>query len=428
MRRALESPYHPRALKKKLLILLAALAAALVAAEIVLGVFLGAYVTQIYRLDDDRLHELIPNARKYFVHHPINGGGAVSVVVGSDGFRGHVLPVESGEGQPRRLRVAVYGDSIVMGEYSLEPETLVGQLEQQLTRHTLEDGRTVHVVNAGVVAYGPDQTLLRMEATLPSLDPDLAVVAFFADNDFGDLMRNKLFRLGEDGTLVRCAPVISDKLRAKFDAGRNSTAIYRWGKKFWRGWKAGDAADAFTTATPEHRRQTAIAEVERWLEGCRWEYEEHVEKRDPEVRDLFEDHFDSDVCLEPESESAQYKKRLFAAVLGRMGAVCAARKIPLLVVVVPSPFEICTPIHGGHVDRAKHPAYDPTAMTGAIEAMATAHGLSCVNLYQPFVDAGADDLYFLAPDNHWNAAGQRLAAEIVTARIAEDGLLVERQR
>ena len=90
-------------------------------------------------------------------------------------------------------RIVVYGDSNVQAVFSTDANTFPEQLESLVS---LELGRPVEVVNAGVIGYGPDHYLLRMTADLPLLQPDLVVITIFADNDLGDLLRHRLSRYG----------------------------------------------------------------------------------------------------------------------------------------------------------------------------------------------------------------------------------------
>lgn len=73
---------------------------------------------------------------------------------------------------PRPLVLAV-GDSFTFGLEAGDEETWPALLEVQL--------RT-RVVNAGVTAYGFDQVVLRAEALVPELRPDLLIVCLVADD------------------------------------------------------------------------------------------------------------------------------------------------------------------------------------------------------------------------------------------------------
>ena len=414
--------YHPRAVRKKILLLFASLLVALILAEVVLRTAFAGYATQIYTLDETLLHRLIPGTVKVFTHHPNNGGHRVTLRVNSAGYRGEeLLPRDEG-----RLRVAVFGDSCVMGEFSALEDTFCEQLERRLTAAL---NQPVEVVNAGVVAYGPDQTLRKMQRELPSLQPDLSLVVFFPDNDFGDLMRNKMFRLSEDRQAL--APhdfVISEELRAKFGEGLTSLALYRWARRAYRNHRDRQSSVSFDQASPDFQLSAATQQVEKWIKPCTWEYEEFIRDGNGTVRFLFEDHFDADIAVLPESESSRYKADLFRAVAAEMQAVHQARGVPLAGLVCPSPFSLCGPAHGGHVDRSQHPEFDPKAMSELTRAAAADADFPCLNLFDAFSAAGADDLYLKAPDNHWNDAGQKVAAEQSVAFLLEQGVVEAKPR
>src|SRR6185436_10030947 len=162
----------------------------------------------IYTLHSRYLHALVPGARKLFVHRPENGG-SVLVGIDSSGFRG---PELAPPGNARR-RVVVYGDSFVAAEFSPVSRSFVSRLGARLAEAA---GQQVEAVNAGVVGYGPDQEALRIEDEIIPLAPDLIVVGLFAGNDFGDLMRNKLFRLDDQGRLVANAWTLAPSLERDF--------------------------------------------------------------------------------------------------------------------------------------------------------------------------------------------------------------------
>jgi len=61
----------------------------------------------------------------------------------------------------------------------------------------------VEAINAGVSGFGPDQNLIRFTEEADIYRPGLLVFHVFADNDFGDIIRNRLFSLDADGSLMR---------------------------------------------------------------------------------------------------------------------------------------------------------------------------------------------------------------------------------
>jgi hypothetical protein len=93
----------------------------------------------------------------------------------------------------------VYGDSNVQARFSSLEDTFSHRLEIGLESRL---GTKVDVINAGVIGFGPDQSLLRFIKDADVYRPNVVIFHVFADNDFGDLLRNRLFELAPDGTLV----------------------------------------------------------------------------------------------------------------------------------------------------------------------------------------------------------------------------------
>jgi len=183
----------PLSWNQKALTVLISVGLSLVVAESVLRGTLGPQFDTIYQRDERVLYRLVPGAERIKVLPPINGGAVVRYKINSQGFRGPELarPGES-------TRVLVYGDSFIQGDFSQTEDTFTEQLRGRLARKM---GKSVEVVNAGVEGYGPDQELRRMEDELPTLKPNLVIVAIYAGNDFADLLRDKLYRLSSDGSL-----------------------------------------------------------------------------------------------------------------------------------------------------------------------------------------------------------------------------------
>src|SRR5690242_2645861 len=181
----------PLSWNQKALTVLISVGMSLVVAEFVLRFLLGPHL--LFQRDDRLLYRLVPGAERIAVMPPIDGGVVIRYKINSHGFRGAEL-ARAGES----IRVLVYGDSFIQGDFSRTEDTFTEQLKGRLARKI---GKSIEVVNAGVIGYGPDQELRRMEVELPTLKPNLVIVAIYAGNDFGDLIKNKLYRLSSDGSL-----------------------------------------------------------------------------------------------------------------------------------------------------------------------------------------------------------------------------------
>ena len=352
---------------------------------------------------------MVPEARKLYIHRRENGGGKVLVGVNGAGFRGPELA------RPKRgRRVVVYGDSFVAAEFSPVEETFVAQLGSRLGAAL---GEPVEAVNAGVVGYGPDQEALRVEDEIGPLAPDLVVVAVFAGNDFGDLMRNKLFRLGPDGRLLDNRWGLAPALDREF---ARAARLSR-GSMFLRGLQGLLARPPWTPAPRERTRLLPEGGFPLLLSKRQREYAEYVRGGDDEVRHLLGDPYDADVSLAPGSESARYKQTLMEQVLQRIAASAVARGVPLAFLFIPSAFDVCDGWEE-RVDPGAFPAYRREALTRVLSGIAERSGLRYLDLYPHFRAAGADALYY-RHDEHWNAAGQALAAELTKGLVLSQRLL-----
>jgi hypothetical protein len=399
----------PRVWNARALTLLVSVALTLGAAELVLRVALGArYYTSI-QLDPQLLYRPSPGSRREYTRAAINGGVRVRYAMNSQGFRGDELSA-SGES----LRVVVYGDSFIMAEFSRTEDTFAERLEAYLEQAL---GERVEVVNAGVAGYGPDQELRRMEAELGSLRPELVIAAIYAGNDFGDILRNKLYRLGDDGGLLENRFSFDPAIERRVAVSRSELIL----KKVLRD-TLGRISGAAGAGVPTGR-EARIERVERSLEQLVREHHEYVVKGDDVVHELLSDPYNADVSLTPESDSARYRIALMEQIIVRMRAATDALRLPLLLVLIPSPIDVSDDHESGLVDAQAHPAYRSTALTDTLEQICLRHQIPALNLFGPFAAHGASRLYLKGVDDHWNEAGQDLAARLASEVVIAQGLI-----
>jgi hypothetical protein len=360
----------------------------------------------VYRLEPRSLYALAPGSRKLYRNSEPNGGRRVLFAVNSAGFRGAELRRDPG------LRVVVYGDSFVEADYTPLRETFTARLEAHLASGL---GRRVEAVNAGVNGYGPDQALRRFEGEANRLHPAVAVVVVYAGNDFGDVLRNRLYRL-EESRLVEGGGYVAPSLWWQFEDARRRTPFH-----ILRGLRRLRNAHRREAAASRLPRKLATY-VTRSLEMCEGEYRRIVVQGERAVDDVFRDHYDADVALRPGSPAAAHKVDLLEGLLGRWRQAAEAAGVPVLVVVVPPAIDVCDAFDV-KVDRAAHPHYDPSRLSRTAAEAARRRGLAVVELYEPFRAAGADGLYQRYDDDHWNARGQDLAAQLAVQRILAEGWL-----
>jgi hypothetical protein len=372
---------------------------ALGVAELGAEALLGPRYRPIYQADDELIFKMVPGRTSEWVHSAANGGARVVHHINRSGFRGpELLPTGTA------TRVVVYGDSFIHAFYTAEEHTFAAKLGERLAAG-LRGG--VEVVNAGVSSYGPDQISVKMRSELPRLQPDLVVVAIFAGNDFGDLLRNKMFRLTDDGRLEERAWTLDPAISMRFALSQRESVLKR--------------------ALREAKRSLAGADVEGpvfdiavTLDEAELEYRSY--RHDDVVTNTHVDLYSADIALTPQRESARLKIQLMGAVLERIRDVAEQHDVPLAFLFIPHPGDLPGGYDSWRIDRARFPEYDGRRQTAVLEDAALALDVPYLNLYDVFGTHDPDSLY-LRGDDHWNEVGQDLAATAMADFVLNRQLL-----
>ena len=247
------------------------------------------------------LYAHVPSARRVYRHPAEDGGRWVMVQTDAEGRRSGTFTT------PDARRILVVGDSFISAEYSPESERFVHQLGLALG----ERGLQVDVINAGVTGYGPDQVALYLEDMLGVLTPDLLVVGLFAGNDYGDLIRNKLFELA--GGVLRLRPVELDAaVVAQFSEAATLPRFH-----LWRAARSVWARLAHTDSPADPAGASQADPVPGWLRARQAEYHDYLDNQ--RVKLLLGDDYDVDMSIDIEADSSRYKIQLMRAVAPRAG-------------------------------------------------------------------------------------------------------------
>ena len=373
--------------------------------EVGLRVYMGP---PAYEFHEERIVSLRPNTSKAYLRSVDGGPRLVRWHTNEDGFRGPPLR-ESPE-----VRIIVYGDSNVHARFSPQPDTLTGQIERLLRNG---GSREVEVLNAGVVGYGPDQSLLRLETDIERYRPDAIVFHLFTENDFGDIVRNRLFELDEDGALVRTRhPVTPDARMPESQWSRPSgplmehLTITLFARAFKRGRERARTPHPKLEHDPEKFRENRLRQHAR-------EFSVYA-KDEPRKYSAFSDHYEADIAFDAGSESARTKKALLAAVVGEAARIARVHDVPFLVLIQPTSRDLTTNLPNHHEALADVPGYDRRRLDRWTAEICEEAGIEFINLFDIFEGTGSPNaLYFPTPDPHWNEAGQRVAAEAVAERL-----------
>lgn len=339
-----------------------------------------------YEHHPDYAITLKPNISKTFVRDDVNGGDVINWSTNELSFRGGPL-----HDNPD-LRVVVYGDSNVHARFSQLENTYPARLQHYLGE---DNAQGVEVINAGVVGFGPDQSLLRLTHELKAIKPDIVILHVYADNDFGDLVRNRLFDIGEDGKLTRLDT-------------RRGLDPHLTGPRFMME-KAALAVRVRLGNWLNRNERKPETQLEELLVASAAEWNAY---QTSEVAQFshFADHYDIDLALYPDQPSSRRKVDLMKGVLARAKTALAESDAELLVLIQPSARDTSTNRMPNYTEFEKYPQYRRDRLSTIVEEICEELGIPNLNLFDTFMQRGPAKLFFRETDNHWNDDGQDLAA------------------
>jgi hypothetical protein len=99
-------------------------------------------------------------------------------------------------------------------------------------------------------------------------------------------------------------------------------------------------------------------------------------------------------------------------MLRRIRDIAGQNGVPLVFLFIPHPVDVTDHYDSWHIDHKRFPDYNGRNQIAPLEDMARTLGVPCLSLYDAFRKSDANSLYF-HEDDHWNAAGQRMAAEMM---------------
>ena len=359
-----------------------------------------------YQFNRDYLVALKPNITKMFPRRPENGGYLSRWRTNNEGFRGHSLDAAPG------FRVMVYGDSNLQARFSGLQWTFTERLEQHLADAGIP---SPEVINAGVVGFGPDQSLIRFMLEAERYQPDLVIFHIFADNDFGDLIRNRLFDLSDDGTLLPSgleAVIDPDLENAEYNNAKRAIAGLLVIKKTlqWLDRMSGDQIEQAGGRQSKTRLQRQAHDADFLRRRVEQEFQVYASSG-PKQYSHFADHYDFGVAVDPQAPASKIRIALMAAVLKKARDFADGKGIGFMVLIQPSVIDLTTDnavLSYEYLQR--FPNYHRRNLSSAIQQICNENAIAVVNLFDLFDANDPQNLYFRSGNDHWNDRGQQLAA------------------
>jgi len=348
---------------------------------------------------------LRPNMEKKYMRSAVNGSDTISWSSNTEGFRGKEL-------SPKEVRIMVYGDSNIQARFSELSHTYPWYLQKFLNDST---GREVEVINSGIVGFGPDQSLLKFKEEKDVYNPDIIILQVFADNDFGDIVRNRLFKIDNNGQLIQ------SNIESELDPAleeyieRNKTFGYL---------RILDAVNKIRRSVKNEKE--AIINADRMIalcnKLCTQEFESYMEEG-ATTFSHFADHYDIDVASKPESIISKQKLQLMDLILKEFYEETKASEIELVVLIEPSSVDLSENAYLSYKDLQKRfPNYSQDNLSSAIAAICLKYNIQHINLFDVFLNNEPSTLYFRQDDDHWTDKAQKIAAKLTSDQLYKNPL------
>ena len=307
----------------------------------------------------------------------------------------------------------VYGDSNIQARFSHIQNTFPYKLQENLRKLT---GKQIEVVNAGVIGFGPDQSLIRFSREADIYIPNIVIFHVFADNDFGDLIRNQLFTLDHQGNAVNASHMQEGSHTALWSLNefRNILSyllITRAAVKIWK-----KMTRLMGGSDGEYPVPKAESNMEEQLKKLISASDKDYAMYKKGIR-TSRDHYDIDIAMFPEKESSKTKKVLMNHVLREAKTLANLRNIKFIVVIQPSSRDMTANLALNYNHFSQSSKYKRDNLASAVDNICVDNEIHKVNLFDLFQRNEPEKLYFTAGDDHWNDSGQELAAQEVARYI-----------
>lgn len=286
------------------------------------------------------------------------------------------------------FRIVVLGDSFADGYTISVQDRFTEVLEAK--RSQLE------AINLGVAGYSTDQELLLLDHEGWKHQPDLVVLAFYYNDVWGNgsqyfsestRTQKPVFSLADAGNLSLSnvpvpypTPGLQDRFRLY--------ALFRSAVKKNRMLYAAAVKSGLASRDlPDDSRPSPTGAA-----GGAEEFAVYHLTETPELAREWS---------------------ITQALLRRMNQECLDRGVRFVVLYVPTRIEL-SPAEwsGAHLP----PDYDPNVVIRRLVKICQSEGIQYIDPSDRFREAGTDHMYY-AHDPHWNAAGHRLAGEILADYI-----------
>ena len=294
-------------------------------------------------------------------------------------------------------RILTLGDSFSV--YLREKKQNYNNILQQ---EFIDSGRgDVEIVNAGMEAMGPGYYWHVMNNLGDLFKPDLIIVGFFVGNDFEEAD----FSVYIGNFIIE--PKNLYKRYSKYDQFRH-WRIYRLLKNKYSRYR--DAQLKKEEAKSQPAQEVGTFSQETFLE---------VEKKRSWL-------FDKNNW-----ELLHQQWRECSEIILKMKDWCDRRKVKLVIAILPEQFQVDQALRQAVLTKYEHIAKENLDLNypdNLIVNFCRTHNIHCLDMLGQFQEQGKTRQLYSIRDSHWNAAGNRLAADLIFDYLEKNQLLPPRPR
>jgi hypothetical protein len=403
-----------KVLKKKLLLVLFGLLFGCLMSEIFLRV-IGYSYPIFYATDYDRGFALRPGIEGHYQRE-----GESYVRINRDGQRDREHTKTK---PPDTVRIAVLGDSFAEAMHVPMEQTFWSLMERKLEECNAFPGKHVEVMNFGVSGYGTVQELMTLREKVWGYSPDIVVLAFTTYNDVYDNSRalNKTqdvpYFTYRNGELV-------------YDASFRDSSAYQWHDS---------KLSKFGRWFHDHLRLVQLVHYAQFVGKLRlteWRNQRRTATQPPQQTQTGataprfaptaeEIGIDNMTYVEPQDDNWKEAWRVTEGLIRQMRDEVRQRGAKFVVVTLSNAIQVY-PDPVVRQNFMKHIGVNTVFYPNLrLRAMAVRENIDLVDLAEPmqtFADQNKVFLHGFGKDignGHWNAAGHRLAAQLISQRLCQ---------
>lgn len=387
-----------------------------------------------------------PRTYQYFFHEPYEyigwkgipnkegnftrGRIASYVKINSHGFRDKERTYEKEKGT---FRILVLGDSMTEGFQVPLEQTFPYILEERLNS---EGSKRFEVINLGIAGFSTAQEYLTLKHYGFKYQPDFVILAFFVGND---VVNNSLIL--ESKVIGRS---INDRRNPFFVLNNGELEKIPF-NKIKVGNPNKDKAQAknllakfFPNIYYSLRDRGRIKKI-RWLANFWWDdllWKIGIKKSNPELLVLNKSNKNETgipyyIFAEEYSPEWQNAWEVTKALILRISKVLEENKIGLLVVVIPDECEFGPDLWSRWCNTIRTIKFDLEKPERILSEFLKEHRIDYLQLlpeFKKYTNDTSERLYFpYTYDNHWNASGHALAAELIYDKLKNDNLISSKE-